>query len=140
MDAMADVVTPAVTALSQAATTDAWKGLCAGLVRIFSRGDDSEAERAGDDLDRTREKFIDAIDHEDNDRVERLKARLALQIQEFLDDYPDEAEAIRELVEGYETVDGSADTVHNVVNKSIALFHGKAISGYNVNVNLPSDS
>lgn len=139
MDGMADIVTPAVTALAQAATTDAWKGLRTGIARILGRGDEAETRDAEKELDQTKDKIIAAVEEKDEARVERVKARLALQIQEFLDENPDEAESIRELLDGYDTNNAPAATVHNVVTKSMALFHGKAISGYNVNVTLPPE-
>ncbi|WP_433555906.1 hypothetical protein ACQPWY_26395 [Pseudonocardia xinjiangensis] len=143
MDPTATAVIAAVlTAFGETVANDTWTGFKTMLSKILGRGDQAEIAREEEQLDRDRDKLVYAREAGDEGRIARIDAKWSERLIEFLEDHPEQIEALQELVNEYAGEQSTPPaTSQSVNNRNTAFGNSRIISGGigDVNVTLSRD-
>ncbi|MGK5547828.1 hypothetical protein ACSNOH_24265 [Streptomyces sp. URMC 127] len=87
------------SALVGAAATDAWQTVRTGAARLLGRGDDRQERYAIERLDRTAAEIERATDEDRQQLRDKLRTRWTGQLEMLLEEHPEAADELRELIE-----------------------------------------
>lgn len=116
-----EIATAVVTALGTTVATDAWNGFKHALSKILARGDQGDVEQEETRLDRVHDKLVTARETGDDQRVARIDATWSERLIEFLEDYPEQADALQALAAAYGAERHAGGANQTVINRNIAM-------------------
>lgn len=97
------LATAAATTLVAAAATDAWRLARSGFARLLGRGDPHTEEVAGRRLDALADELVDAPADQCEQIRHRALATWQVRLSDLLEEHPEAAEPMRELLDGLQT-------------------------------------
>ncbi|MBD0419418.1 hypothetical protein H0H10_09635 [Streptomyces sp. TRM S81-3] len=98
LEALSALAAAAGGALVQAMATDAWQDCRERAARLLGRGDPQEEARQEARLERAREELTAAGDDDTEQAAARQEAAWRTRFEDLLEDAPERAEQLRELV------------------------------------------
>lgn len=108
---MDPIATAAATALISAAVTDVWQQARAGVALLLSRGDERRRQQVEARLDATAVE-LDVADEGERQAVHAVQARVwQARLADFLAEYPDAADELRDLTSRLGTAPRPGDTI-----------------------------
>lgn len=115
------IVVGVVAALARSFTEDAWTGFKKRLSKIMGRGDKDETARNAAQLEQDKAKIIEARKSGRQDRVDRVGSMWSLRLEEFLEDHPEHASELRDLIEEFGGKESGTQASQNVINRNVSM-------------------